>query len=114
MTKSIEKAFDTQISTLRLREILPVGSEITVITRTVSRSGMMRRLTLLACVNGKIEDITWDAARAFGDPVKQGGAYVQDAGMVVKGCGMDMHFHIVSELARVLHDDYQALTKRSL
>lgn len=89
----------------KLHSILKPGDIVSVVQRHVSRSGMMRRLSLFVSHGGEILDITWHAARVMGDPVKQRGAYVQDAGMVVEGCGMDMHFETVYNLGRALFPD---------
>lgn len=88
-----------------LRNILKPGDTVSVITRHTSRSGMRRRLSLFVCANGEVTDITWHIARVNGDSVKQGGAYVQDAGLVANGCGMDMHFAEVYNLGRILFPD---------
>lgn len=73
--------------------------------RSVSRSGMMRRISCIIAQDGEVRDITWHVARATGEPVKQRGAYVQDAGIVVNGCGMDMGFSLVYDLSRTLFPD---------
>ena len=88
-----------------LRNLLKPGDTVSTILRSVSRSGMMRRISLVIARNNEVLDITWDAARVFGDPVKQRGRYVQDAGMVVEGCGMDMGFHLVYNLSSALFPD---------
>lgn len=85
-----------------LRSILNPGDTVRTILRQVSRSGMSRRISLVIARDGEIEDITWHAARAMGDKVKQGGRWVQDAGLTVGGCGMDMGFHLVYNLGRYL------------
>jgi len=88
-----------------LCKLLKPGDEVRTILRKVSASGMSRRISLVIARNNEIIDITWDAARVMEDKVKQGGKYVQDAGMVVQGCGMDMGFHIVYNLGRYLFPD---------
>lgn len=99
--KMTDKVRNESIETLR--KLLSPGDKVYTILRHVSRSGMQRRISLIfAHAQGEIEDITWEAARALGDPVKQGSRYVQDGGMVVNGCGMDMGFHVVYQLSGVL------------
>lgn len=66
---------------------------------------MMRRITVAVGRGNEIKDISWEAARVMGDPIKQGGKYVQDAGLAVSGCGMDMGFHVVSTLSAILFPD---------
>jgi len=85
-----------------LREMLHPGDTVSTILRHVSRSGMSRRISLIVSRDGELVDITWDAARAMGETVKNRSGYVQDAGIEVGGCGMDMGFHIVYNLSRTL------------
>lgn len=88
-----------------LRKLLQPGDTVSTILRSVSRSGMSRRISLVIARENEVVDITWDAARAMGDNVKQGGKYVQDAGMVVNGCGMDMGWNLVYNLSATLFPD---------
>ena len=88
-----------------LKTIIKPGDEVKTILRRCSRSGMSRRISLVIAVGGDVQDITWHAARAMGEKVKQGGQWVQDAGLVVGGCGMDMGFHVVYNLGRCLYPD---------
>ena len=88
-----------------LKTILKPGDEVKTILRSCSRSGMSRRISLVIAVGGDVQDITWHAARAMGEKVKQGGNWVQDGGLVVGGCGMDMGFHVVYNLGRCLYPD---------
>lgn len=98
-----------------LREILKPGDTVGVIQRHVSRSGMLRHLSLYA---GE-RNITHLAGRAMGDPAKDiNGRWV----LKVPGCGMDMHFATVYNLSRSLfhepgtvgEDAGYALTHRTL
>jgi hypothetical protein len=88
-----------------LKKLLKPGDTVKTILRHCSRSGMSRRISCVIARDGDVVDITWDVARAMGDPVKQSGKYVQDAGLQVSGCGMDMGFHVVSTLSRILFPD---------
>jgi hypothetical protein len=88
-----------------LRKRINPGDTVSTIVRNVSRSGMARRISLFIVDEGKIDDITWEVARVMGDPIKQRGQYVQDAGLFVSGCGMDMCFHTVYNLGRILFPD---------
>lgn len=92
-------------SAVTLRKLLKPGDEVKTILRKVSSSSMSRRISLIVARDNEVIDITWNAARVMEDKVKQGGKYVQDAGMVVSGCGMDMGFHIVYNLGRYLFPD---------
>lgn len=56
---------------------------------------MYRRLDLYVIERGKLERITYSAAIVIDWPIN-------DDGIGVSGCGMDMHFHTVYTLARYL------------
>jgi hypothetical protein len=88
-----------------LKTILKPGDTVNTILRSCSRSGMSRRISLVIARDSEVVDISWHAARAMGEKVKQGGQYVQDAGIVVGGCGMDMGFSLVYNLSRSLWPD---------
>lgn len=88
-----------------LRKILKPGDTVYAILNNVSRSGMSRRISL-AIGDGKlITNITWHAARALGEPIKNRAGYVQDSGIAISGCGMDMGFELVYQLGRVMFPD---------
>ena len=103
--KMPEKMREKAESARYLKTILHPGDEVKTILRSCSRSGMSRRISLVVAVDGDVQDITWHAARAMGEAVKQGGNWVQDRGLVVGGCGMDMGFHVVYNLSRTLFPD---------
>jgi hypothetical protein len=92
-------------SAVYLKTILHPGDEVKTILRNCSRSGMSRRISLVVAVDGDVQDITFHAARAMGENIKQGRCYVQDGGLVVSGCGMDMGFHVVYNLSQTLFPD---------
>ena len=82
-------------SLARLREILPPGSTVYTIVRSVSRSGMSRQISLFAKdKDGDPMAISFHAARVLGWTLKRGW---HDA-IHVDGCGMDMCFHTVYSL----------------
>jgi hypothetical protein len=89
-------------SIIKLRGLLQPGYIVRTILRHVSRSGMNRRVSLVIAVGDDAKDITWLAAHALGDPVKNRAGYVQDVGIEVGGCGMDVGFELVYNLGRVL------------
>jgi hypothetical protein len=108
MSKASDLRADRDESIATLRKILPPGSTVYTVLRHRARSGMFRRISLLAATvdrDGKpqISDITWDVARAMERPIKGRGGYVQDVGIGVSGAGMDMGFHLVMNLSYVLH-----------
>lgn len=88
-----------------LHKLLKPGDTVKTILRNVSRSGMARRISCIIARDNEIIDITWDVARISGESTKQGGQYVQDAGLLAKGCGMDMGFSVVYNLGRELFPD---------
>lgn len=94
----------------RLRELLEQSPKrgngrplIYTVLRHVSQSGMSRDISLkLVDENGVLRDITYTAALALGEKVKdRHGAWVIRVG----GCGMDMGFHLVYSLSSVLFAD---------
>lgn len=102
-TAERDKAIET------LREIFPVGSTATTIVRHVSSSGMSRAIQVLAVQDGEIRDVDYLVRRVLGWPLHR-----SDAGVVVKGAGMDMAFHLVYSLSSALHGDGYAISKRSV
>jgi hypothetical protein len=88
-----------------LRELLKPGDTVSTILRHCSRSGMSRRISLVISTADGIRDISWLAAKVMDEPIKSRAGYVQDAGIVVGGCGMDMGFHLVHNLSSVLFPD---------
>lgn len=90
----------------QLREMLNPGDTIYTINRHVSRSGMMRRIScFIVGDDKKIMDIDWLIART--------GLFKRskDGGLIANGCGMDMHYHIVYELGRILYPQGFKLAK---
>lgn len=83
----------------KLRGWLKPGDTVFTILRHVSRSGMMRHISLVANVEGETMDITYWAAKAMGDKL------ADDGGIKVGGCGMDMGFSLVYSLGRTLYPD---------
>lgn len=81
-----------------LRSMLPPGSTVYTILRHVARSGMMRRVSLSTIIDGHPHDLDGRAARACGWTWDR-----DNGGIRVSGCGMDMGFHLVSQLGMVLY-----------
>jgi len=101
-----EKEQEKQEAIIRLREELKPGDTIYTINRHVSRSGMMRHIScFIVGDDKKICEIDWLIART--------GLFkrAKDDGLIVGGCGMDMHYHIVYELGRVLYPQGFKLAK---
>lgn len=96
-----------------LRQTLRRGDQLFVATKSVSRSGMSRTVTIYTFrgPRGKVRALwlTRLVARALR------WSYLDDSETLrVHGCGMDMHFHTVYELAYKLFGDGNALQKVSL
>lgn len=97
-----------------LRGLLPVGTDVYVLTRHTSRSGMSRRMSVfviddkssqahytdLSARDFCLRDITIMVGQATGFAISdsRGGSWE----LIVPGAGMDMHFHLVYTLGRVL------------
>ena len=118
----------------QLREYLPAGSTVYTIRRDVSRSGMSRRISVVAMAHSFMEweqqceeardgvvfgkdlkecyplNLTGPVSRALGLRYKTG---FNDS-LVVSGCGMDMGYHIVSSLSHVLYGKSDSLKQRWL
>ena len=84
----------------KLREWLKPGDTVYTILRHVSASGMSREIGmgLLSCEGGRAVDLhpNWLVSTALGERVGK-----RD-GIIVSGAGMDMGFHLVYNLGRVL------------
>jgi len=65
---------------------------IYTIIRHVSPSGMTREISLRMIDAGRIISLDWLVAQATGKKVGK------HNGLVVKGCGMDMGFHLVDQI----------------
>ncbi len=81
----------------QLRELLKPGDTVRTILRHVSRSGMSRSISLVMVEDGKVRDISWLCARADLGKLDR-----KNDGVKVGGCGMDMGFHLVYTLSRML------------
>jgi len=94
MTRKVTKA-ERQEAIDRLREILKPGDTVYTIVKHVSRSGMLRHIELYVIKDNEPQRLSGWAADALG------WRWTND-GVVVGGCGMDMGFHTVYELAATL------------
>jgi hypothetical protein len=78
------------------------GDSVTVYTvlRSVSSSGMTRKISLKVAEGSSIYDITHLAAKALGEKIADANGHNS---IKVNGCGMDMGFHLVYGLSSVLY-----------
>ena len=83
-----------------LASILKPGQEVQTIVTHVARSGMSRSIKCYTIHKDGLRDITYAVARVQGATIDQ-----SRGGMKVGGCGMDMGFHVVYSLSRVLFRD---------
>jgi hypothetical protein len=75
------------------------GSTVYTVLRSVSSSGMSRTLSLKVAKDGKILDLTYYAGIVLDWPIVEVNG---SRALRVGGCGMDMGFHTVYTLSRVL------------
>lgn len=84
----------------RLRALLAPGDTVYTVLRHVSASGMTRHIGAVIMVDGAPMDMSGLVARAIGERF-----HPRNGGVVMGGCGMDMGFHLVYVLSRVLYPD---------
>lgn len=84
------------------------GSRIYVKTETVAKSGMSRTVSVYVPVTDKgelfIKDISYFVAPITGQKLDK------NDNIKLSGCGMDMHYWLVSELAREMGLDLEKVT----
>ena len=83
----------------KLREIMPPGSTVYTVLRHVSKAGMARDISVVVIDADGPRDVSGWVARATGWKWQRD----SNGGLRVSGCGMDMGFHVVSVLSRVLY-----------
>jgi len=82
-----------------LKKHLSAGDTVYCVLRRVSSSGMSRKISLCVFKDNKPLWITWWAAKALGWRFDE-----KTEAIHVNGCGMDMGFHTVYTLSRVLFE----------
>lgn len=82
-----------------LRAILTAGDTVYTILRHVSRSGMMRHISVVIKTDDGLRDITGLVSDAIDNPTNDNGA------LKVGGCGMDMGFHVVYSLGSAIYPE---------
>lgn len=80
-----------------LRKLLKPGQTIYTILRHRSSSGMSRSISLVIPTKDGIQSLDYWIAQAKGESIDQ-----KNGGLKVSGCGMDMGFHLVYNLGRML------------
>lgn len=100
MTKKEEKALDVAYAREQLlTHYVSEGATVYTVLRSVSSSGMSRTLSLKVAKDGKILDLTYYASVVLDWPLVEVNG---SRALRVGGCGMDMGFHTVYTLSRVL------------
>lgn len=89
---------------VHLREVLKPGDTVYTVLRHVSRSGMSRNIDLYYIKDNKPVWISAYVGCAIGSPQSKRN-WERSQGLTVGGCGMDMGFHLVYSLGRVLYRD---------
>jgi hypothetical protein len=79
-----------------LCDVCPPGTTVYTMLVSVSRSGMSRTMRVFVVHDSIIVNITHHVARVIDYRMR-------DGAMVVKGCGMDMGYHVVHSLSYALH-----------
>ncbi len=96
MTQSKRQSLEIGKAKKTLRELLPPGSTVLCILRSVSRSGMSREISFLTETHQNVTGLfalVGDYRRGKSD------------GLKVTGCGMDMGFAVVYDVSRRLYPD---------
>ena len=100
MTKKEAKALDVQYAREQLlTHYVKEGDTVYTVLRSVSSSGMSRTISLKVAKEGKILDLTYYASILLDWPLVEVNG---SRALRVGGCGMDMGFHTVYTLSRVL------------
>lgn len=95
----------------KLREWMPEGSTVYCVLRSKSRSGMQRVIGLVTILRDKggrggidLRHQNYAAAEALGARLND-----RENGIIVRGAGMDMGWHLVRRLSRALYGREDAL-----
>jgi len=94
-----EKITEREHSRERLAAILNPGDTVYTMVRSVSASGMSRTMSLYTVKDNRLVNITYYAAHALEWPLREVNG---SRALRVGGAGMDMGFHTVYTLSRVL------------
>ena len=87
------------------RRMIPPGTTVWCVVRSVSRSGMSRRIDCYVIQDGQLLYVSYYVANAIGWSVS-------DKGILSRGCGMDMGFHLVGTLSHSLYGNEGNLRAR--
>ena len=100
MTKKQQKQEEIEYAKKQLLEFfVKEGDTVYTVLRSVAPSGMSRTMSLKVAKNGRILDLTYCASVVLDYPLVEVNG---SRAIRVGGGGMDMGFHVVYSLARVL------------
>lgn len=100
VTRKDGEAAQKEQAKQHLRKLLKPGQTVYTILRHRSTSGMSRSISLVINTKDGIQSLDYWIAQAKGEPTDQ-----KNGGLKVSGCGMDMGFHLVYNLGRILWPD---------
>ena len=93
----MELSTKQQESIKYLKSVIKPNSIVYIVQNSVSNSGMTRRLDLFIKTKGsRLQRITWEVSNILE-------WNLNDRGLKVGGCGMDMHFHTMNVLTSYLY-----------
>ena len=96
-----------EYSTELLKKHFPKGATVWLVIRQVSRSGMYRHISCHSVHDSEVSWLSYHVAKVLKWTYKE-----KTHSVGVGGCGMDMGFHLVYNLASILYDDGYALKQR--
>lgn len=92
-----------------LENMLPKGSKVYTLIRSVSSSGMSRRISVFTIIDGELVDLDWKLERA-GIAKRR----ANKDGLYIQGVGMDMCFALTYDIATTLHGDGYSITNSNI
>jgi len=95
-----KKRAEKQLAIEKLKKHLHYGDKVYTIQRHRAASGMLRSISLVILREGEPWDITFWAANVLDYRID-----AKHGGLKVRGCGMDMGFHVVYNLSCYLFPD---------
>lgn len=96
-----------KMSRFHFDKVKPGDTLYTTVTH-VARSGMSRSIKVFVMENNVPMDRSWAASRLLGDALDE-----KNGGVKMGGCGMDMGFHLVYSLGRVLFPTFKCTGKET-
>jgi len=95
LTKTIKTQSEKQLQKDNLLRWLKEGDTILTLCNHVSSSGMTRRIKCYIIKDNRLLNISYAVSKVMEWPLN-------DKGLKISGCGMDMGFHVVYSLSSVL------------